>query len=98
MRTRDVHATTRRSHAVLPDLLPVPADSPLAVGLGPCGHSALSHRWPAGLFQSVAVLSSTQVALSLPIAVQEMVLAVWLIVKGFSTKAAKAPAAELHPA
>jgi len=52
-------------------------------------------------FQSIAALSSTQAALSLPIAVQEMVLAVWLIVKGFSTKAkAKAPtaAAELHPA
>jgi hypothetical protein len=29
--------------------------------------------------------------------VQEMVLAVWLIVKGFSPKA-KAAAAELHPA
>ena len=53
------------------------------------------------LFQSIAVLSSTQVVLNLPIAVQEMVLAVWLIVKGFSPKAKPTapaqPAAELHP-
>jgi hypothetical protein len=52
------------------------------------------------LFQSITVLSSTQVVLSLPLAVQEMVLAVWLIVKGFSPKAtAPTPtAAELSPA
>jgi len=33
------------------------------------------------------VLSSTQVVLNLPIAVQEMVLAVWLIVKRFQPEA-----------
>lgn len=54
------------------------------------------------LFRSIDLMSSTQIVLNLPIAVQEMVLAVWLIVKGFSSKArppAPAPtAAELTPA
>jgi hypothetical protein len=52
------------------------------------------------LFQSIAALSSTQAALSLPLGAQEITLAVWLIIKGFSPKP-KAPAptaAELTPA
>jgi len=36
------------------------------------------------LFNVVGPLSTTQVVLALPIAVQEMVLAVWLIAKGFN--------------
>jgi hypothetical protein len=39
-----------RSHAVLPHLLPVPADSPLAVDLGPGRHGPGSRRRPAGPF------------------------------------------------
>jgi hypothetical protein len=36
------------------------------------------------MFQVVGSMSTVQVVLNLPIAVQEMVLAVWLIVKGFN--------------
>ncbi|WP_454858325.1 DUF4386 domain-containing protein [Promicromonospora soli] len=38
------------------------------------------------LFGAIATFSGTQIVLNLPIAVQEMVLAVWLLVKGFSPK------------
>ena len=49
------------------------------------------------LFRSIDLMSSTQIMLNLPIGVQEMVLAVWLIVKGFSSKA-RPTAPELTPA
>jgi len=39
------------------------------------------------VFQRIDNLSTTQIVLALPIAVQEMVLAVWLIAKGFSPSA-----------
>lgn len=39
------------------------------------------------MFQVVGSMSTVQVVLNLPIAVQEMVLAVWLIVKGFNSSA-----------
>ena len=38
-----------------------------------------------GLFGSLSPMSSIQMVLVLPLAVQEMVLAVWLIVKGFNS-------------
>jgi len=37
-----------------------------------------------GLFATLSPMSSTQMVLVLPLAVQEMVLAIWLIVKGFN--------------
>jgi hypothetical protein len=40
-----------------------------------------------GLFALVIPMSSIQMILVLPLAVQEMVLAVWLIVKGFNSSA-----------
>jgi hypothetical protein len=49
------------------------------------------------LFQAIGMFSGTQVVLNLPIAVQEMVLAVLLIVKGFSPTAKAPTAAELGP-
>ena len=39
------------------------------------------------LFQAVDMMSGVQVALNVPIGVQELVLAVWLLVKGFSAPA-----------
>jgi hypothetical protein len=38
------------------------------------------------MFGVIAPLSTSQVVLALPIAVQEMALAVWLIFKGFNPK------------
>jgi hypothetical protein len=41
-----------------------------------------------GLFSLLSPMSSIQMVLVLPLALQEMVLAVWLIVKGFDSAAA----------
>ena len=47
------------------------------------------------MFRLIANFSTTEVVLALPIAVQEMVLAVWLIAKGFAPAAiADKPAGE----
>lgn len=40
-----------------------------------------------GMFQLIAPMSTPQLVLSVPIGVQEMVIAVWLIVKGFNSAA-----------
>ena len=39
------------------------------------------------MFRVIGPMSTTQIVLAVPIAVQEMVLAVWLIVKGFNSSA-----------
>lgn len=50
------------------------------------------------LFRAIDVMSGAQVALNLPIGLQEMVLAVWLIRKGFNfTAADKRPAGSRPP-
>ncbi len=43
------------------------------------------------MFRVIGVLSGPQMALNVPIGVQEMVFAVWLIVKGFDASIAPAP-------
>ncbi|MGO8960088.1 MAG: DUF4386 family protein [Streptosporangiaceae bacterium] len=44
------------------------------------------------LFRVTGYMSTTQVAMNLPIAVNEIVLAIWLLVRGFgSSPAASAP-------
>ena len=43
------------------------------------------------LFRQIASLSTAQMLMSLPIALQEMVLAIWLIVKGFNPSAIASP-------
>jgi hypothetical protein len=51
------------------------------------------------MFQVVEPMSTTQLVLALPIGLQEMVLAVWLIVKGFNPReVAPAPAIASAPA
>jgi len=66
-------------------------------------HTKLIPRWLSGwglvgatlsmvsglfvMFSLIGPLSTFQVVLNLPIAVQEMILAVWLIVKGFNSSA-----------
>ena len=45
------------------------------------------------LFAVVGSMSTAQVVLNVPIGVNEIVLAVWLIIKGFGARAASSPAA-----
>lgn len=43
------------------------------------------------LFRQIAPFSTSQILMSIPIALQEMVLAIWLIVKGFNPSATGVP-------
>jgi hypothetical protein len=57
-------------------------------GWGIIGAAMLFVGGLLGMFSVVGALSPPQLVLALPIAVQEMALAVWLIVRGFSPSAA----------
>jgi hypothetical protein len=48
-----------------------------------------------GLFSNLSPMSSIQMVLVLPLAVQEMVLAVWLIVKGFNSASVNFQSAQI---
>jgi hypothetical protein len=50
------------------------------------------------LFRVIGSMSTVQIVLNVPIGVNEMVLAVWLIVKGFSASSTPSPSAELASA
>jgi len=47
------------------------------------------------MFRAIGPMSTTQVILAIPIGVQEMVLAVWLIVKGFNSSATFKPSGQV---
>ena len=54
-------------------------------GWGVIGVTALAVSAVLVVYGVIGPLSTTQIIIAVPIAVQEMVLAVWLIVKGFNT-------------
>ena len=82
-----VRLRPRRPDVLLPSL-PLAPGPALVVGLGYRGRVPDPHRLPVGLVQPHSVTSYT--ILIVPIAVQEIVLAAWLIFRGFSPSAGQA--------